>query len=650
MTTIRFFVGVQNACTPAGAGKSKMRPNGAEGIRLMPENGGPGMMIAEARAFIQEVRPFDALSADELSRVAEHLTPGHFAPGETIVQRLAHPSALFVVADGMVEEADQAGPVALYSRGDAFDPMGLINGRSENSFVSRSRSTCYLLPAQLFHALARSNTQFREHYQKDLGHRLDKVVAVQQQREASSFLLAKIGEGQLHPPVFVDPQTTIKQATQLMQTHEATALLVRGERVGIFTERDVRERLVLMGLPDTTPIGSLANYDLVTLDRDSFLFNALVLMTERAIRHVVVTHKGEIVGLFEQADLLGYLSNSSYVIASKIDRAATPQELNVASDALPQLIRSLLSRNVKPRYIARIVTDLNRKIFRKVFARLASPEQQHRCCLLVMGSEGRGEQLLRTDQDNGLIFRDDPDALDHTGLAQPFSEALIDLGYPPCEGNVMVSNPEWAKSLAAFKADLRGWIAQPTGEAFLRLAILFDASAVAGDGSLLGDLKATLLDLVGQEDAFCGHFAKPTLSFPTPLGFFNRFIVEENAAGEKVLDIKKGGIFAIVHGVRSLALEYRVSETNTIGRIQALSGRGPFGENFTADLIEALDFMAMLRVREQFAALDRGERYGNTVNIDRLGSFERNLLRDSLKIVKHFKSDVAHHFRLQLLT
>ena len=348
-----------------------MRPNGAQGIRLVPENGDPGMTNAEARAFIEEVRPFDALSADELARVAEHLTPGRFAPGETILRRLAHPSALFVIADGTVEEADQAGSVALYSRGDTFDPMGLINGRSENSFVSRGRSTCYLLPAQLFHALARSNNQFREHYQRDLARRLDKVVAVQQQREASSFLLAKIGEGQLHPPVFVDPRTTIKQATQLMQTHESTAVLVKGERIGIFTERDVRERLVLMGMPETTPIGPLANYDLVTLDSDNFLFNALVLMTERAIRHVVVTRKGEIEGLFEQADLLGYLSNSSYVIASKIDRAATPQELKVASEALPRLIRSLLSRNVKPRYIARIVTELNRKIFRKIFARLA---------------------------------------------------------------------------------------------------------------------------------------------------------------------------------------------------------------------------------------------------------------------------------------
>ena len=609
------------------------------------------MSSAEARAFIERVRPFDILNGDELARVAEQLTPGRFAPGEMILRRWTNPSALFVIAEGVVEEADQAGPVALHSRGDSFDSMGLIHGRSEHSFVARNGSTCYLLPAQMFHALSRTNPRFRDHYQREAGRRLDTLVTAQQQREAFSFLLAKIGEGNLHPPVFVGPETTIKQATRLMQTREATAVLVRdGERVGIFTERDVRERMVLMGLPETTPIGGLANYDLITLDREDFLFNALVLMTERAIRHVVVTRGGEIEGLFEQADLLGYLSNSSYVIASKVDRATTPEDLKAASDAIPKLIRSLFERGVKPRYIARIVNDLNRKTIRRVFTRVVPAGVQGRCCLMVMGSEGRGEQLLRTDQDNGLIFAEEPDEVEWDAFAGAFSRALIDLGYPPCPGNVMVSNPEWAKSLDAYELDLRRWVSHPVDDAFLKLAILVDASAVAGDGGLLSDLKARLLGLVKREEAFCGHFAKATLAFATPLGFFNRFLVEEGPNGTKGLDIKKGGIFPVVHGVRSLALEYRVAETNTISRIQALSGRGPFSEGFTADLIEAFDFMVMLRLREQFAALDRGESYGNIIDVDHLGGFERSLLRDSLKIVKQFKSDVAHHFRLQLLT
>ena len=608
------------------------------------------MINPDAREFIETVAPFDQLSRDEFARVADSLSPARFAPGEVILRRLSGPTSLFVVAEGVVEEADQAGPVALYPTGSSFDSMGLINGRSENSFVSRDRSFCYLMPAQLFQALSRSNARFREHFQRDVTRRLDALVAVQQQREASSFLLARLGEGHLHPPVFVGPETTIKAATQLMQARDVSAVLVRdGERVGIFTERDVRERSVLMGLAETTQIGGLAHYQLLTLDREDFLFNALVLMTEHSIRHVVITSGGQIEGIFEQADLLGYLSNSSYLIASKLDRAGSPGELADASAGVPKLIRSLFNRGVKPRYIARIVTDLNRKVFRRVFDQVAPPQLREGACLIVMGSEGRGEQLLRTDQDNGLIFRDEPVNGQREAVSIPFTRTLIDLGYPPCPGNVMVSNPEWSKSVAGYKQELRSWVAQPTGDAFLKLAILYDASSVAGDAGLLTDVKAHIFYLLGQEDAFTGHFARATLMFPTPLGMFGRFVLTKTGEGTRGLDIKKGGIFAIVHGVRSLALEYRVTETNTIARIQALSGRGPFSEDFTADLIEAFDFMAMLRLREQFNTLDRGQSYDNMIDVDHLRSFERNLLRDSFKIVNQFKSDIAHHFNLNML-
>jgi len=610
------------------------------------------MSTAEAEAFLARVAPFDLLSADELSRVLDALTPGQFKPGEAIVSRLATPSSLFVLAEGIVEEVDHTGPVALHAPGDSFDAVGLIVGRSEHTFTSRYRSTCYLLPAQLFHALTRSNAAFRDFFQRMLTRRMDSLVAVQQQREASSFLLAKLSERTLHPPVFAAAATTIKEATRLMQAHDATAVLVRdGDRVGIFTERDVRERHVLMGLSESTSIGGLASYDLHTLDREDFLFNALVLMTERAIRHVVVTRAGEIEGLFEQADLLGYLSNSSYVIADKVARATSIEQLGEASATIPSLIRTLHDRGVKTRYISRIVTELNRKLIRRMFERLAPADLQERCCLIVMGSEGRGEQLLRTDQDNGLILAREADETDDAAaaaFAQVFSAELAQLGYPPCEGGVMVTNPEWRQPLAGFQKSIRRWVAQPTGDAFLRLAILVDSAGVAGDNHLLGEIKAQLFELAGREEAFIGHFARATLSFPTPLGFFNRFVTERDG-NRRLLDLKKGGIFAIVHGVRSLALEYRVSETNTVSRIQALSGRGPFGEDFTADLIEAFDFMSMLRLRQQFAALDRGEAYDNRVDVDHLTSFERNLLKDSLGIVNQFKTDVSHHYRLHML-
>ena len=609
------------------------------------------MFNPEAMQFLKAVAPFNQLNRDEFVRVVDSLTPAHYAAGETIQARRSNPGSLFVVAEGIVEESDHSGTVALYADGASFDSMALINGRSENAFISRERSLCYQMPVQLFHALCRGNAHFREYFQRDLGRRLDGLVAVQQRRETASFLLARLGEGNLHAPVFVPPETTIREATRLMQAREVSAVLVRrGDETGIFTERDVRERSLLMGLPDTTPIGNLASYDLCTIDRDDFLFNALVLMTERAIRHVVVTRGGEIEGIFEQADLLGYLANSSYVIASKLDRARTRSDLDAAAAAVPHLVESLFGRGVKPRYIARIVTDLNRKLFRRVFEQVTPPRLRDDVCLIVMGSEGRGEQLLRTDQDNGLIFRSEPADDERAAITEPFTRTLIELGYPPCPGNVMVTNPEWSQTLAGYRRELKRWLAEPSGDAFLRLAILYDASPVAGDSRPADRHQGAGL-----------RAARPGGGLRRPLRQGDARLSRRRWGSSTGSSSPRPGMAAGASTSRRAASSpsstaSAVWRSNTGSpkptpsrRIQALSGRGPFSDEFSADLIEAFDFMAMLRLRQQFAAMARGEVYDNILDVDQLRGFERNLLRDSLKIVKQFKSDVTHHFRLNML-
>lgn len=586
--------------------------------------------------------------------MVDALTLRHFSAGQTLIKRWNSPLYFYFVVDGIVEEHDAEGMIGSYAYRDTFDARALIEGRSQHGFVAQGACSCYTMPARLFLTLTRTNSAFGNFYQTDLTHKLDELVAIQQQREAGSFMLARIGDGAVGPPVFVATSTTLHDAAVTMKTQNTTALLVEHEgKVGIFTARDVRERSLLAGMPNSTPIVQLVNYDLVTLEQDDFLFNALVVMTKQSIRHVVITQNGHIVGILEQKDLLSYLSNHSYLIANQIDRARSQEELQKASNHIPPLIKSLYQRGVKPRYIARLVTDLNGKVFRKLFEQMTYGEVAEDVCLIVMGSEGRGEQLLRTDQDNALILKDE--FICHDTLqrkTETFTETLVKLGYPRCPGNIMVVNPSWAKSLTAYWNDIRRWVHEPDENAFMNLAIFFDAVAVAGDASLLARLKEHLLNLLRDHRIALQHFARATLTFPTPLGVLNRFKLEKTATHPQAhaLDIKKGGIFPIVHGVRSLALEYGLTETNTIARIQTLSGRGPFDERFTADLIEAFDFMSMLRLREQLSQWERGEACENYVMPERLNNLERNLLRDSLKIVKEFKNYISYHFKLQMVT
>jgi CBS domain-containing protein len=605
----------------------------------------------DATAFFRQTAPFDRLREGELARLVNAASPTEYAPGQTILRRFDIPEHLHVVIDGVVEEVDSSGPVGRYSTGDTFDSRALIEGRCQHGFVSRGRASCYMVPVPLVLTLTRTNRRFRDFFHEDVTRRLEALVSVQQQREAASLLTMRIGERDLRPPVFADPATSIQQAVALMKTHRTSALLIRqDDRVGIFTGRDVRERSVLMKLPDTTAIGDLASYDLITIERDDLLFNAFVTMTRHAIRHVVVTDGPEILGILEQADLLNHLSDTSYFIAHQVERATSPEELKEAGERIPQFVRSLYERGVKPRYIARLVTDLNRKIMVRLYRQMASEDLLANACLIVMGSEGRGEQLLRTDQDNGMVFREDTPPPGFDEVSRAFPEALIELGYPPCPGNVMVSNPAWAKSRDGYRESLRTWIHQPSSDGFMNLAIFFDAAALAGDEDLLAELRAYLFDLIGGQENVVRHFARAIQSFETPLGLFNRLVVEKSGPQAGKLDIKKGGIFAVVHGVRSLALEYRLAETNTIGRIQALSGRPPFEEGFTADLIEAFEFMSMIRLRTQLDQWDLEGRTHNYVDPARLTKLERGLLQDSLKIVKQFKAMLGHHFKLSMVS
>ncbi len=175
---------------------------------------------------------------------------------------------------------------------------------------------------------------------------------------------------------------------------------------------------------------------------------------------------------------------------------------------------------------------------------------------------------------------------------------------------------------------------------------------MAGDGDLLDELKAYLFQLIRGQENVVRHFARVVQAFDTPIGAFNRFQLEKAPPHAGKLDIKKGGVFPIVHGVRSLALEHCLSETNTVARIQLLSGRPPFEEGFTADLIEALEFMSMIRLRAQLAALDRGDGNAggdNYIGPDDLTKLERGLLRNSLKLVKQFKKMLEHHFKLNMV-
>jgi CBS domain-containing protein len=223
------------------------------------------------------------------------------------------------------------------------------------------------------------------------------------------------------------------------------------------------------------------------------------------------------------------------------------------------------------------------------------------------------------------------------------------MGFPPCPGNVMVVNPAWSKTLAEYETEFARWLALPDENAQLNVAIFCDAEAVAGDAMLLAGAKARLVRLVQGEQAYLARFAKAIDTFPTPIGLFNNLITEEGKGD--ALDLKKGGIFPIVHGARAFALEKGMAETGTAARLEKLAELGLVRRDFARELTDAFRFLMTLRLDAQLANLPsqgEGARTGTLVRPSALSSMERDLLRESFGVVKSFREIVRRHFNLGL--
>jgi CBS domain-containing protein len=351
------------------------------------------------------------------------------------------------------------------------------------------------------------------------------------------------------------------------------------------------------------------------------------------------------VGILEALDLFSFLSNQSHLITEKIEEAQGLEGLSQAAAQITRMIVLLHRSGSRVNLIAKLVQQLNARLFERAWQLIAPAELVANSCLFVMGSEGRGEQLLKTDQDNGLILRDGyapPDNL--VALCQQFSEALSSFGYPPCPGNIMVSNHQWRASVADFGQMTRQWLLMPDGDSLMNLAIFMDAHAVCGDAHLLQEVQAGLMRFATDNDAVLARFAAAIDAFGTTTGWWNRLLGLGDA--DERLNLKKEGIFPLVHGVRSLALAHHLTETSTAERIQALVALGKLPADMGGDLVDSLHFFMGLKLKAGLLELDTHQTVSGAIDVPHLSSLDRDLLKDTLGVVKRFKVLLHQRFHL----
>jgi CBS domain-containing protein len=413
------------------------------------------------------------------------------------------------------------------------------------------------------------------------------------------------------------------------------------------TGMNLSKAVVLRRLLLETAVRDVCHFDIVSVDLDDFIFEALLLMTKHDKRRLAIRSNSHYVGFLEDIDILGLFAGNSQLIPGRIDRSRSIDDLAGAAQDIQAQVERLHRQGLKVDVIAEITSDLNRRLLTQLFGMTAPPSIREAGCLLVMGSEGRGEQTVRTDQDNAILLARDVPAADLAQFREAFSGALARFGFPPCPGNVMARNPIWSQSLDGFIHQLRAWVLQGDAEAAMNIAIFVDAVSIAGPPDILTRAKEALFDLMRGEAALLARFASLIETFATPnLGVFST-IMATVGAGPDEIDIKKAGTFPIVHGVRTLAIDKGVLATPTAARIEALVEAGSLEPAFGRDLISALHAFMEFRLQSQVRALHtRTMQNESVVRLDEITTVERDILRDALRIVRQFREIIRNRHNL----
>jgi len=602
-------------------------------------------------AFNFTASPFDCLSLDEQRLVRASVDIAYFPEGAVVLDVGVAPTHLFVIIKGYVTQAEGDEVLATYGPDDCFDGCGLMTGRVNSRFVAAEEVVAYQLAHEAVNELIARNTTFGALLFSDLGQKLSALAQRADQHELQSLTLARVDQAFLRPAHTVDAATDIVSVVRLFQTQRTTSVLVTGlpDGLGIFTNTSL-QRAILDGRPlHQLPVGELASSPVVTMQPSDPLGDAMALMLRRRVhRLVVVEEGGGVLGTLEALDLFSFLANHSHLITVQIEHAPDLPALEQAAAQITRLIAALYRGGTRIGLMAQLVQQLNARLFERAWTMVAPPELVAHSCLFVMGSEGRGEQLLKTDQDNGLVLRDGytaPPDLD--AICARFSEVLARFGYPECPGRIMVSNPDWRGTVSSLGQRVRQWLLQPDADSLMQLAIFLDAHAVAGDATLLTAVRDSVAALAVDNDAMLARFASAVENFGGPTGWWSRLFGLGDEGSN--ISLKKAGIFPIVHGVRSLALARRVAATGTAERIQALVADGALDAPLGDELVQSLHFLMGLRLKAGLAEIDTGRPVTGNVDPGRLSSLERDLLKDALAVVKRFKALLHQRLRLDVL-
>nr|WP_120491404.1 DUF294 nucleotidyltransferase-like domain-containing protein [Corynebacterium lactis] len=627
--------------------------------------------LDEIAAFLAQTRPFSELSAAERATIPPMFTMRYARRGTEIVHAGADNKNCFIIRSGLVDLFDPAGN--LLDRRDVGDHFGystLLSGEPSLYTMTAVEDSLFLvISEEAFAHLNDAFPQVRRYYGGENA-RIRAVASKLRSTAASEALRTRVGELAVAAPITCTSGATVREAAQIMTEKNISSLLVvdpgetssTGDLVGILTDRDLRRRVLAQGLGTETLVREVMTPNPHTISPDMLVFEAMLLMAERGFHHLPVHDGTRVTGMIVIGDLLRSLHTDPVYATATLARKSDIGEIAEVADNARRMVGRYLERGVSAEEVSKLLTAVADAVVRRLVTlaeeRLGPPPVPY--AFAVLGSHGRGEMGLASDQDNALILSNDYDPANpahsryFASLADDVCGNLAKAGYPLCPGDMMASNPAWRMSVNQWAEKFHGWITAPDGDALLHAQTFFDIRGVAGESQLVDDLRASYVPIAQNSTRLHAHLAKLAAWREPPLGFFRGLVLEKGGDHAETLDIKKGGTAAVVQMARLFAVAAGLPQLSTRDRLSAGAGAGTVSRQGAQDLADAFDFLCSVQLAHQERQVEvagpDGTEPDNHVAPKSLSRLEQEHLRDAFGVIRKMQQSLGAKYPIRSMS
>ena len=615
--------------------------------------------------------PFSLLSKAEEKDLSSWFSYETHPPGTIIlVQEISRLTKLYILSRGAAtyyfEHDNQKELSGEINPGDNFGGLSILfnAGIALRTLETVEESVFLTIDAESFLELCKKNPGFQSYFTDAFG-------ALMLDTTFAGIIARQYKDKNLNLPFFNQPISAIYRpniatcpedtpaatAAEKMSRHNASAILVKddtGSVTGIVTDADLREKILARNLPGSTPVSEIASSPLISISADCQVFEAFITMIREDKRHLVVSGKsGNVTGILTEKDLIASQTRSTFLLIKSIKSARQMSEIENIHGRLCRMLLDPIRNGASPEYITRLITAFSDAVIEKIMEFCLREAGPPPCpfVFLTMGSEGREEQTLISDQDNAIVFQDleDPEQAARAktyfdGLAGKVCSRLDQAGYRFCDGNNMAQNPKWCQPLSVWKEYFHQWIRAGKPQDLLYSSIFFDFKGTFGDLDLASELKRYLLTAIQKWSGFLRNMTENTLYFKPPIGMFGKIIVETEGAHKDSLDIKYA-ILPIVDFSRVYALKNGISQTNTLVRLFRLYTKHALTNKEYNDIVQAYNFLMNLRFRRQITTiLDEDQTPDNYINPGNLSHLDRHMLREVFRMIEKMQQKIGVEF------